>query len=473
MQSPFLKKEEAEQLGEKFPEFGSGWQNPLKKPIIKIDNLDVVYFAGKNNEARALDNINLEIFPEEYVIFFGPSGSGKSTLLNIIAGLEVPSRGRVTVDSQDLSVLSSNDLAVFHRRKTGMIFQTYNLISTLDVLDNIVVPLIFERVGSKERNVRGRYLLNKLGIDSFEKRLPQELSGGQQQRVGIGRALINNPPILLADEATGNLDSEAAHNVLEIFNTLNIHDKKTIISVTHNPEHLAYADRVFFMKDGKIIKVEVNYEKKKIRGESEEGGIKKERTELDLLLQAYPDLSSMQIQVMLAPFKAKMLVAYLLNNFDYEEIERMQQAITNRLLGRISKEDLLNIFDNSLEEGGIGLNKNTAIKFSRIVEEVVAKADFIQQETPLLKESQADPVRETITDIRMALLEEFTGELSLDQVAALDKGIEFRLYSKIGTKEFREFLDRPFEKGGAGLNKKSARNLARKLEIIMLVKFGS
>ncbi len=473
MRSPFLRKKDIAELERKIPGFRSDGQMPVRKPIIRVDDLDVVYFAGKNNEARALDGINLEIFPEEYVIFFGPSGSGKSTLLNIIAGLEIPSRGRVIVDGQDLSELVSNDLARFHRKKTGMIFQTYNLIPTLNVLYNVIVPLIFERIRSNERKDKGRYLLKKLGIDPFETRLPQELSGGQQQRVGIARALINNPPILLADEATGNLDSEAARNVLEIFNILNLNDKKTIVSVTHNPEHLSYADRIFFMKDGKIIKVEVNHERKKIRGENDEGGIKKERTELDLLLQAYPDLSSMQMQVMLAPFKAKMLVAYLLSNFEYEEIQKMEEVITNRLLGRISEEDLINQLDFPIEEGGVGLNKNTALKFSRIIEEVVAKADFIQQETPLIKENQTDPVRATVSGIRIMLLEAFKGELSLDQVEALDKGIEYRIYSKISKKEFREFLDRPLEKGGAGLNKKSARNLARKLELIMLVKFGT
>lgn len=473
MKSPFLKEEDIAQLEEKFPELRSDWQDPLKKPIVKIDNLDVVYFAGKNNETRALENINLEIFPEEYVIFFGPSGSGKSTLLNVIAGLEVPSRGRVVVDDQDLSALSAHNLAIFHRRKTGMIFQTYNLVPSLDVLDNVVIPLIFEKVRSKERKSKGRYLLEKLGMSQFESRLTHELSGGQQQRVGIARALINNPPILLADEATGNLDSESARNVLEIFNTLNLYDKKTLICVTHNPEHLSFADRIFFMKDGKIIKVEVNYEKKKIRGESEEGGIKKERTELDLLMQAYPDLSSMQIQVMLAPFKAKMLVAYLLSNFEYEEIRRMEEVVTNRLLDRIDKDELLRIFDAPVEEGGIGLNKKKALKFSGIIEEVVAKVDFIHQETMMLKEGQADPVKETVSSIRIALLEEYKGELSLDQVAALDKGIEYRIYSKISKNEFSEFLDRPMEKGGVGLNKRSARNLAKKMELIMLVKFGS
>jgi putative ABC transport system ATP-binding protein len=472
MESPFLNKKDVEALGKISPEFLENTASVQKSPIVKIENLDVVYFAGKNNEARALDGINLEIYPEEYVIFFGPSGSGKSTLLNIIAGLEIPSKGSVVVDNQDLASLSSNEIAKFHRRKTGMIFQIYNLIPTLNVLDNVIMPQILERARPSARKEAGRILLKKLGIESFEGRQPHELSGGQQQRVGIARALMNNPPILLADEATGNLDSEAARNVLEIFNALNLEDKKTIIFVTHNPEHLLYADRIFFMKDGKIIKVETNEERKKIRGEAEFGGIKKVRTELDNLLQAYPDLSSMQIQVMLAPFKAKMLAAYLLSNLDYEDIRLMEETITQRLMDRIGKEELLRIFDNPVEEGGIGLNKNTALKFSSIIEEVVAKADFIQSESPSLKDSQPEPVKETVDDIRKSLLLEYSGDLTLDQVEALNKGIEYRLFSKISKKEFTEFLDTPFEHGGVGLNRKSAKNMARKLEMIMLMKFG-
>jgi putative ABC transport system ATP-binding protein len=472
MESPFLNKKDVKALGKISPEFLENPASVQKQPIVKVEDVDVVYFAGKNNEARALDGINLEIYPEEYVIFFGPSGSGKSTLLNIIAGLEIPSKGSVIVDGQDLNSLSSNEIAKFHRRKTGMIFQIYNLIPTLNVLDNVIIPQILERVRPPIRKELGRVLLKKLGIESFETRLPQELSGGQQQRVGIARALMNNPPILLADEATGNLDSEAARNVLEIFNALNLEDKKTIIFVTHNPEHLSYADRIFFMKDGKIIKVEINENRKKIRGETEFGGIKKVRTELDLLLQAYPDLSSMQIQVMLAPFKAKMLVAYLLSNLDYEEIRLMEETITQRLMDRIGKEELLRIFDNPVEEGGVGLNKKTALKFSSIVEEVVAKADFIQSESPSLKVSEPEPVKLAVADIRKSLLEEFSGELTLDQVEALNKGIEYRLFSKISKKEFTEFLDVPFEHGGVGLNRKSAKNMARKLEMIMLMKFG-
>jgi putative ABC transport system ATP-binding protein len=476
MQSPFLKLNEIQ----KNPNInqnnvGVNFISPVsiqKKPIVEIKNLSVVYFPGKSNEVTAVEDISLEIYPEEYVMFFGPSGCGKSTVLNIIAGLEIPSRGLVKVGGQDLAQLHSMDMAKFHRKTTGMIFQVFNLIPTLNVLDNILLPQIFERIKSVKRKEIGRLLLKKLGLETLEKRLPQELSGGQQQRVGIARALINDAPIILADEAVGNLDSVSAENVLEILNNLNLQDKKTIISVTHNPEHLFYADRVFYMKDGKIIKVEVNEKRKKIKGQSEDGGIKKERTELDLLLQAFPDLTSMQLHVMLAPFKAKMLVAYLLSSFEAEEIKTFEQHVTERLLGKTTKEQLFHTLNAPTEEGGMGLNLNTARKFSGIIEEVVEKGDFIQKETPLMKQNKIDPIVETVDTIRKTLLEKFDGELTLDQVAALNKGIEYRIFSKISRREFQEFLDRPFEKGGVGLNARSARNLSRKLELIMLMKFG-
>lgn len=492
MESPFIKTEEIQKKEKVVPEspfqteepqIGNGEEsvpensNPSElsetgKKIVEIKDVKVIYNAGKNNEARALEGITLDVEAEEYIVFFGPSGCGKSTLLNIIGGLEIPTEGTVSVDGQDLSKFSARELAKFHCRRTGMIFQSYNLISTLNVLDNIILPQIFERIKPSARKETGRELLKKLGIEPFEKRLPQELSGGQQQRVGIARALINDPPIILADEAVGNLDSNSANNVLEILNLLNVEDKKTIISVTHNPEHLFYADRIFYMKDGKIIKVEVNEKRKKLKGESDDGGIKKIRTELDLLMQAYPDLSSMQLHIMMAPFKAKILVAYLLTSIETEEIAKMERVVTDRLLDRINKEDLLHALDRSATEGGLGLNKNTAIKFSEIVEEVVTKAEYLRQESPHLKDSEEDPTKKIIDDIRISLLEKYKGDLTLGQVDALNKGIEFRILNKINRNEFQEYMDRPYEKGGVGLGSRSAKNLARKMELIMLVRFG-
>lgn len=151
----------------------------FQKKIVEIKDLQVVFNAGKLNEARALNGITLDIFEEEYVIFFGPSGCGKSTLLNIIAGLEVPSSGNVFIHQQDLRSLSVNELAKFHRRTVGMIFQSYNLIPTLNLMDNVLLPQIFERVKPTLRKHAGRTFLKKLGLERYEKRFPHELSGGQ------------------------------------------------------------------------------------------------------------------------------------------------------------------------------------------------------------------------------------------------------------------------------------------------------
>jgi putative ABC transport system ATP-binding protein len=445
--------------------------------LVKIKDLKVVYNPGKTNEARALSGVSIEIYPEEYVTFFGPSGCGKSTLLNVIAGLEAPSEGEVMVAGQDLIHLSSKQMAKFHRKSMGMVFQAYNLIPTLNVLDNIILPQIFERVRGKNRKERGNALLERLGITDFGKRLPQELSGGQQQRVGIARALVNNPAILLADEAVGNLDSESAKNVLEILSKLNTEEKKTVIAVTHNPEHLFYADRIFYMKDGMIIKTEVNREKRKpelIKKEVEEKEEekKKGRTSLDLLLQAYPDLSGMQLHTMLAPFKAKVLANYLISQFEFDEIQKLEAIITERLLDRIDKNGLLKRLDNPADEGGLGLNKSTAIHFSEVIEEVVGKADFLKNEYSLIEQGEPDPIELTVSKLRKSLLDDCTGHFTLGQIEAINKGIEYRLLNKISRDEFREFLDRSFADGGAGLNRKTAKNFAKKLEIIILAEYG-
>jgi putative ABC transport system ATP-binding protein len=445
-----------------------------KRKVVEIQDLSVIYNIGKSFESVALQEINLEIYPQEYVVFFGPSGCGKSTLLNIIAGLEIPSKGKVSVENIDIANLSSNDLAKFHQEKISMIFQSYNLIPTLDVLDNVILPQIFQRISATKREARGMELLQKLGIEALQKRLPQELSGGQQQRVSIARALVNNPSIILADEAVGNLDSQSAKNVLDILSLLNTEDQKTIISVTHNPEHLFYADRVFYMKDGRIIKVEVN--KKKIKASTNSDypvqAPDRRRTPLDLLLQAYPDLSSMQLHTMLAPFKAKMLVGYLLSQLETKEITDLEKTITDRLLKKISSEELLHTLDSPAEKGGLGLNKNIATRFSQVVEEIIEKSEFLEEAHKKSGEDSISPIIQTIDKIRHSLLDDYHGELTLDQSEALNRGIEFRILNKISRFEFQEYLDRPLENGGVGLNKKTAKNFSRKVELLMLLEYG-
>ena len=183
------------------------------EPIVKFKNLSVVYNLGKSNETWALKDITGEIYPEEYIIFFGPSGCGKSTLLYTIAGLEFPTRGEVIVGNKNLKDLCQKELINFHRSTIGMIFQAYNVLPSLSVRDNVVLPQMF--LGTNDRKARrviADELLTKLGILEQADKIPTEMSGGQQQRIGIARALINDQPIILADEPVGNLDSKSARS---------------------------------------------------------------------------------------------------------------------------------------------------------------------------------------------------------------------------------------------------------------------
>jgi len=229
--------------------------------IIKVEDLSVAYNLGKTSEVWALKDINLEIYPQEYIIFFGPSGCGKSTLLYLIAGLEYPTRGRVIVEGTDLKVLSTEEIMDFHKSTIGMIFQAFYLIPNLSVRDKILLPQILAGEPSHLRTKRVEDLMERFGISALKKRKASLLSGGQQQRVSVARALINNPSILLADEPIGNLDSKNAEIVINLLLHLNKKYKKTIIHVTQDPKYLYLANRVFYLNDGKITKITRNPKK--------------------------------------------------------------------------------------------------------------------------------------------------------------------------------------------------------------------
>lgn len=213
-------------------------------------------FGVKDAKVDALNGIDLEIYSGEYVVFFGPSGCGKSTLLNCIAGLEKPDSGKVVVRGDDLSKMDKNKLAKYRNKKIGMIFQSFNVLKSFNVLNNIALPQSFSGIPYKRRLARAEHLLSMFDLRKIAKRLPTEISGGQQQRVAIARALVNNPWILIIDEPTGSLDSKASEEVMDLIERLNSVSKRTIILVTHNPDQLKYAHRVFHMKDGQIIKEE-------------------------------------------------------------------------------------------------------------------------------------------------------------------------------------------------------------------------
>jgi putative ABC transport system ATP-binding protein len=221
--------------------------------ILKIENLCKIY--GKDeNQVTALDNVSLSIEKGEFVAIIGASGSGKSTLLHIIGGVDEPTSGKVYLDGQDVYTQNSEKLAIFRRRQVGLIYQFYNLIPTLTVEENITLPVLMDkRAVNKERLDE---LLNLLGLTDRRGHLPNQLSGGQQQRVSIGRALMNAPAVVLADEPTGNLDSQNGQEIIGLMKLSNKQYKQTLIIVTHDENIALQADRIIGISDGKISRNE-------------------------------------------------------------------------------------------------------------------------------------------------------------------------------------------------------------------------
>lgn len=224
-------------------------------PLIKLTNVWKIYQMG-DVEFPALKGINLEICKGEFLVVLGPSGSGKSTLMNLLGCLDLPSRGIVFLDSKDISELDESELSRIRGQMIGFIFQSFNLLPTLNTQENVLLPLEFlEEDGLKARE-KADYLLEIVGLSDKKQNLPSQLSGGQRQRVAIARSLAVNPPIILADEPTGNLDSKTGGYILEFLDKLHEREGKTIIIVTHDLEIIKHATRIVYLKDGEIEKIE-------------------------------------------------------------------------------------------------------------------------------------------------------------------------------------------------------------------------
>ena len=222
--------------------------------ILRIEHLSKIYGKG-DTEVRALDDVSFTVPKGQFVAIIGPSGSGKSTLLHILGGVDTPTDGHVYVDGTDITTLDETALAIFRRRQIGLIYQFYNLIPILTVEENMTLPLLLD--DKKVDRAHFDSLVQVLGLQHRLGHLPSELSGGQQQRVSIGRALMNNPAILLADEPTGNLDSKNSKEIVELLRSCNKSLNQTVIIITHDERIALDADRVIAVEDGKIVKDEV------------------------------------------------------------------------------------------------------------------------------------------------------------------------------------------------------------------------
>ncbi|MBQ9071884.1 MAG: ABC transporter ATP-binding protein [Bacilli bacterium] len=219
--------------------------------ILKVENLTKIYGKG-TTKVVALDNVSFSVSKGEFVAIVGASGSGKSTLLHLIGGVDRPTSGNVFIDGKDIYKLDDDKLAIFRRRQVGLVYQFYNLIPILNVEENITLPLDLDNRKVNKEHLNS--LIKLLGLESRKHHLPNELSGGQQQRTSIGRALVTNPTIILADEPTGNLDSKSSDEIVELLRKSNKEYKQTIIMITHNMEIAKCADRIIQIEDGKIVK---------------------------------------------------------------------------------------------------------------------------------------------------------------------------------------------------------------------------
>lgn len=228
--------------------------------IMELKGVRKVYRMGKE-KVIALDHVDLDIEREKIYCLLGPSGSGKSTLLNMMAGLEPPTKGTIRFGKYKIETMNETHLANFRRKHIGFIFQSYNLIPTLNALENITMPLLFKGMHPKERKKRGMKMLEAIGIRDRWQHKPTEMSGGQQQRVSLARAFINEPDIIFADEPTGNLDTKTAANMIQLMLDLVKKHHQTLIIVTHNEELAVYADYIVHIRDGNIYQIEENYKK--------------------------------------------------------------------------------------------------------------------------------------------------------------------------------------------------------------------
>lgn len=433
------------------------------EPIIKTENLKVIYNKGKDNEFIALNDISIEVFPEEYSIFFGPSGCGKSTLLYTILGLQAVSEGKLYVNGQDSSVFTEKEKSKMDSQFFGIVFQNFNLIYSLDVMDNVILPQVFINIDPELRRQKGGGLLSRFGIESRAKNLPSSLSGGQQQRVAIARSLVNDPAVLLADEPVGNLDSESAKVVMETLSDINRKDKKTVILVTHDPSYLSYADRVYYFKDAKLVRI-VKNERKKSPTQAEigfGGGEEDDLSQLGELEKMARTHSFMTVQQL----KAWSLTNYLAEEFTVNQMDRLEKVMEEMLAGRLSEHDFFEKLNQPFSDGGVGLYRTTAIKFTKKISEILREVKSFLADIKHLAKPE-DSIR-MINMLRKFLLNEYHGQMSQEQIGRMEKAILDRLIGIISIREFLLRLDRPFSQGGVGLNTATAQRLVEKFEIVL------
>ncbi len=427
----------------------------MAKPLIVCRDLSIIYNQGKQNEFKALSGVNTDIYEGEYIILFGASGSGKSTLMYSIQGSLPPGEGTLLIRGDDIYSYPPSERVYFQRHVMGIIFQQFNLIPSLSVLDNVALPMIFSNVDKQKRERRAQALLDRFGVGHVSHKIPAMLSGGQQQRVSVARSMINDPKILLADEPTGNLDSVSTQQVMDKIDEINTFDRRTIIMVSHNAAHLSYAHRVYYLKDGKVVREVVNPQRKQIKPVNEGETIV---TELEQLARLFPYDSVETLRV-------KSIVNYLTQEFTFTQITRMEHIIGLYLAGKLSKKNLIKGLMADENQGGVGITQKQAKEMADTSENLFNQStDIRRYRAKKEHEGIFFSQHELAERLRTHIQETYKLRLSADSDANLVETIADRVTGVIFEDELNQRLQQPKKEGGLGLSAQKADNITRYFE---------
>ena len=426
--------------------------------IIRIENVNLWYQKGKPIEFHALKNINIEIEKGDYTAFFGPSGCGKTTMLYAISGIDRFQEGKIFINDRDISELTNQELAIFRQTGIGIVFQQFNLVPSLNVLKNVALPMLFVGISSQKAEIEARKLLERLDITEYADRYPYELSGGQQQRVGIARALANDPPIIIADEPLGNLDSANATKVLEFLKELNEKDGRTIIMVTHEAWSLRDIKTIFHMKDGEIKNVE-----------EIKGGAVAESLSKHLYEQLSPEglLVGRKEEPEAERISARVLANFLLRGYSMDEIRRFESFVNDRFDGKIDRRRFCKLINKPFKDGGAGLWKKKTKRVAAFLEGMMDKRRDIEHIYSSIEKNPELSIRDEIRHVRNWITKGYTGKLSHLQIMALDQVISDRIRDFISAKKVADVLDLSKNKFGVGLSFRAAQLMAEKLELVL------
>ncbi len=428
--------------------------------IIALRHVNQWYNKGKENEVHALNDISLEIEQGDYVAFFGPSGCGKTTLLYATSGIDRISDGEILIKSRDIAHFSNQELAIFRQTGIGIIFQQFNLVPSLTVLQNVALPLAFVGVHKEKAEEEAAKLLKKINLEKYATHYPTELSGGQQQRVGIARALANNPPIIIADEPLGNLDSMNAKNVLEILKKLNEEDGKTIIMVTHESWSLQDVRTVYHMKDGVITSIE-----KRV---AQQAGITTPKSSEE----EQQEFIKKQLAKEAKKAESLHMISRILSNFfmrghTFEETDRFETILLDRFTKKLDSMQYIALLCAPFNKKGAGLWKKKAERVSLYVEDLLEKQKSLDQVIDNLNKNPVMPITEEIKHLRNIMAEEYIGTISTYRNEILDELIGDRIRGNISAEHFLQLLHTPVKEAGAGIPVHTAQKMAERLEIIV------